>query len=464
MQKKILASTLALLLTVGSVSVGFENFSFVNVPNINAAAEDDDDNYDKVDEDDGNIDWDEEDEDKDDTLVDGNFKYRKNGDGTVTIVEYIAAFPVAEIPSDIDGQKVTVIGKGAFFDCDVVTSVIIPDTVKTIQNNAFSKCESLIDVNIPKSVTTIEEHNFTDCEILSGLNVDEDNTVYSTDRGVLYSKDKTKLVFHPDGIKDMTIPDTVTEIGNYAFENCKGLSEMKIPDTVKTIGNGSFFGCENLNKMIIPESITSIGDYAFCNCKDLGKVDIPDSVTHIGDKSLGYVMNGNKYEQKSDFQINCNSNSAGAKYAQNSKISHYLEDKKQLVTVVSHTHKYKKTVVKPTYLAGGYTLNKCSCGKSFKNKFTKKLVMKAPVRVIAVGQKKKAVIKWSAVKGARGYKVFIKTSKKGKYRPVKALKGRRLVKTRLKSRKTYYFAVKSYKKIGKKYVFSPAKYKTVKVK
>ena len=80
----------------------------------------------------------------------------------------------------------------------------------------------------------------------------------------------------------MTIPNSVTSIGNSAFCGCSALTGVTIPDSVTSIGDGAFEGCSSLNSVTIPYSVTSIGNSAFCGCSALTSVTIPDSVTSIG--------------------------------------------------------------------------------------------------------------------------------------------------------------------------------------
>ena len=90
------------------------------------------------------------------------------------------------------------------------------------------------------------------------------------------------------GLTNVTIPNSVTSIGNKAFSGCKNLTSMTIPNSVTSIKDWTFSGCENLTSMTIPNSVTSIGDFAFHGCSGLTSVTIPNSVTSIGD----LVFNG----------------------------------------------------------------------------------------------------------------------------------------------------------------------------
>ena len=84
----------------------------------------------------------------------------------------------------------------------------------------------------------------------------------------------------------MTIPDSVTTIGEYAFCYCDSLESVTIPDSVTTIGEYAFYECSSLTSVTIPDSVTTIGDYAFWGCESLTSVTIGDSVTTIGTQTF----------------------------------------------------------------------------------------------------------------------------------------------------------------------------------
>ena len=83
-------------------------------------------------------------------------------------------------------------------------------------------------------------------------------------------------------VTSVNIPNGVTSIGDYAFDDCVNLASITIPDGVTSIGKSAFDGCTDLASITIPNSVTSIGDYAFNWCKSLTSITIPDSVTSIG--------------------------------------------------------------------------------------------------------------------------------------------------------------------------------------
>ena len=158
--------------------------------------------------------------------------------------------------------------------------VTIPDSVTSIGDWAFCGCRSLTSVTIPDSVTSIGGSAFAYCSKLIAIRVDDKNSNYSSVNGLLLSKDAKTLIQGVNG--DVTIPDTVTRIGNNAFAGCSGLRSVEIPDSVTSIGDYAFLHCSALTSVTIPDSVTSIGYDAFRGCSALTSVTIPDSVTSIG--------------------------------------------------------------------------------------------------------------------------------------------------------------------------------------
>ena len=179
---------------------------------------------------------------------------------------------VVNIPESVTyggTYPVTSIEWAAFYGCTGLTSVTIPNSVTSIGSSAFYGCTGLTSVTIPNSVTSIGTA-FVGCSGLTEINVDENNSVYSSIDGVVLNKSQTELVCYPGGKQGAyTIPNSVTSIGRYAFQECRGLTSIDIPNSVTSIGDYAFSDCTGLTSVTIPNSVTSIGSSAFYYCSGL---------------------------------------------------------------------------------------------------------------------------------------------------------------------------------------------------
>ena len=129
-------------------------------------------------------------------------------------------------------------------------------------------------MTIPDSVTSIGESAFLWCYSLTNIAVGENNTAYKSIDGNLYTKDGKTLIQYAIGktATSFNIPDSVTDIGSYAFMGCISLTSVTISDSVVTIGRETFSGCEILTSITIPDSVTSIDYAAFRDCASLADV------------------------------------------------------------------------------------------------------------------------------------------------------------------------------------------------
>ena len=182
------------------------------------------------------------------------------------------------------GDSVTSIGSYAFENCSSLTSVTIPDSVTSIGDYAFRYCARLTSVTIPDSVTSIGSSAFSGCTSLTSITVAKGNTKYHSAGNCLIETESKTLIA---GCKNSIIPTdgSVTRIGSYAFERCD-LTSVTIPDSVTSIGDSAFSNCTGLTSVTIGDSVTSIGDSAFSDCTGLTSVTIPDSVTSIGESAF----------------------------------------------------------------------------------------------------------------------------------------------------------------------------------
>ena len=201
-----------------------------------------------------------------------------------------------------------------------IGEVTIPNSVIIFGYSAFDSCESLISVTIPDSVTCIDDRTFSSCTSLTSIEVSGNNKNYSSIDGVLFNKNKSRLITYPAGKTDSkyVMPNSVISIDDDAFDSCINLKSVTIPNSVTSIDSGAFSNCISLTSIevsgnnknysstdgvlfnkdkselitypagktdseyAIPNSVTSIGNYAFACSTNLTSVSIPNSVTSIG--------------------------------------------------------------------------------------------------------------------------------------------------------------------------------------
>ena len=180
-------------------------------------------------------------------------------------------------------NSVTNIESDAFATCSSLTNITIPNSVVSIEEFAIIDCDNLESITISNSVTNIGDGLCYRCSNLKNIYVDKNNQYYSSENGILFNKDKSKLIKYPDGKinKQCIIPDNVTDIGEYAFAACSSLTSITIPNSVTSISDRAFYYCSSLTSITIPNSVTSIGGSAFNSCSSLTNITIPNSVTCI---------------------------------------------------------------------------------------------------------------------------------------------------------------------------------------
>lgn len=278
-------------------------------------------------------------------------EYTLNDDGTAIVSKHTDKLPSnVIIPSKITylnkEYTVTSIGEFAFFGCENIVSVTIPESITTIEYNAFDDCSNLFSITIPNNVSKIGNNAFEDCASLTTVTLNEGlleigsyafancknllflsipnsvmrigisafkeianvnykgyasgkpwdaKTINGTiDGDFVYSDTaKTQLTAYLGKGSDVNIPFGVVSIGRCVFRDYTDLTSIHLPNSLKIIDWGAFEYCQNLISINIPEGITTIGDKAFYGCKSLVSLTIPSSVKKIGDEAFENIPNVN---------------------------------------------------------------------------------------------------------------------------------------------------------------------------
>jgi hypothetical protein len=165
-------------------------------------------------------------------------------------------------------NSVTSIGAASFWACSNLTSVNIPNSVTIIENQTFGYCSKLASITIPNSITKVEWNAFYNCSSLTDIYISDISSWcnISFDNPIDHAH---HLYLGDNEIKDLSIPNSVTGIGNYAFSNCSGLTSVTISNNVASIGTSAFSGCSSLTSVTIGSGLEEIKEQAFASCVDL---------------------------------------------------------------------------------------------------------------------------------------------------------------------------------------------------
>lgn len=183
--------------------------------------------------------------------------------GGVRITSYNGASSAVNIPEEINGEKVV-----------------------SLRNMSFGGLDADIrSIHIPSGVTELNSDNrlYIFSETLSRITVAEGNEKFYSKDGVLYGKDDNVLLIYPraKADKSFAIPEGVTAVGSYAFNNAENLTEITVPESVEELREGAFNNCVYLDSVNIPENVKELTHYVFGGCGKLSKLVIPEDISQI---------------------------------------------------------------------------------------------------------------------------------------------------------------------------------------
>lgn len=202
-------------------------------------------------------------------LDDNSVKVRKIDDnhlpkGKLVIPAYVTHDGVT--------YTVTTLGGWAFFGCEDITEVELPNTLTKIDIWAFCNCKKLKGIDIPSSVKEIGYSAFENCESFTSFTFPE---------GIELVSDR--LLQECYKLTEVNLPEGVVKIDDCAFSDCKSLESITLPQSVKFIDNSAFAYCNNLKHISLPKGLQKLGRNVFSSCVSLVEIELPEGVTEIGD-------------------------------------------------------------------------------------------------------------------------------------------------------------------------------------
>lgn len=166
----------------------------------------------------------------------------------------------------------------------------VPEGTSCISYDAFDDCKGITGLELPASIMVMEiPWVLQGIENLEQISVSEANEIYSVEDHLLYDKKKETLLFCPSKrAGEVILPDTVKNIGEYAFEGCGELEKAGLPEGMEKISYGAFSGCKKISELSLPSTLKEIKSYAFSGCSAMKSIRIPAEVETIGQGIIDY--------------------------------------------------------------------------------------------------------------------------------------------------------------------------------
>lgn len=186
-----------------------------------------------------------------------------------------------------DGQRYTAdnaVGRGMFAGCSWLEELTLPAGTTTVEENAFENCRSLSVLHFSPLLTEFAPS--AGCSGLTAFDVPSANPAFSSAEGILYNKEKTTLMWYPEGKTDksFSVLPTVTAIGEYAFRNSR-LQGISLPATLKDIGQGAF-AASALESVALPDAVSLVPNGCFQNCDRLVSLTLGTATSYLSEYCL----------------------------------------------------------------------------------------------------------------------------------------------------------------------------------
>lgn len=192
-------------------------------------------------------------------------------------------------------SSVTAIGSYAFADCENLKTIEVSESVKSIQSCVFKSCVSLTKATW-RTLVSVPDSAFEGCSALTDVKLSNVTKIgeraFSGCIGlkeIILPQSLTEIgeyAFNKTALASITLPQSIDKVGNGCFSDCKYLETVNFDGKIKEIGNSAFIGCISLKDIEIPSSVVNIGNSAFSSCISLKNIEIPSSVVSIGNSAF----------------------------------------------------------------------------------------------------------------------------------------------------------------------------------
>ncbi|MCI8408732.1 MAG: leucine-rich repeat domain-containing protein, partial [Lachnospiraceae bacterium] len=194
---------------------------------------------------------------------------------TVTTIGESAFGGLTKMDNIVLPEGLESIGQGAFEGCSSLTSITFPKTITTLGSNSFRTCNGLTEVTLPKSLTKVDTNGYSEgpfekCENLTKVVFEEDMETIPA-----------YILNGASSVKEISIPETVTAIGEASFGQLTQLKTVTLPKKLESIGRNAFDGCSSLASITFPETLKTLGSNSFKACNRLTEVTLPQTLTTV---------------------------------------------------------------------------------------------------------------------------------------------------------------------------------------